>query len=187
MRWLLYLFLTFYLLSCNSSQNDKEKELLRKEKELLIKENELLKKEKALQQSSKKETPPPIQHDTLPEELQVSDIIGTWDVSMQCVSSDCDNVSLGDIRPEKWIISYEQSKVIARVENNSNTHKIYKGSFHHGELSFSSQIKNLFNSSEAIIFLKIKNRNIMTGSRRVRNKGDQSCEIVYDLTVKRGR
>lgn len=181
---LLALFLCFLWLSCNSSSSQKEAELAQRERELIAKENELLKKEnERLKQQTLQEKENASQNLNI---LIPGVLAGTWDVTMNCIGSDCQKIKKGDIYTEAWQIDVVDNKVVVKVSNSILNVREYKGELIDNTLSLKSSRLAFMSSGKATVNVTVKGLNQMVGSREVlRGSGSSICKIDYSVVLNR--
>lgn len=118
--------------------------------------------------------------------MTTEDLVGDWNVKLNCTNSDCKNRSVGDMRTEKWTISFDNGEYLITTPN-----RVYKGEgYFNGEtlnveseqiefLGFSSRyLKAKYNME-----LSVVNKRSMKGKRTVIDQAP--CKIEYSLEAKK--
>jgi hypothetical protein len=118
--------------------------------------------------------------DLFTKEFQASDIVGSWNVSMNCLSSDCDGWPAGNIYTENWNINFVNGEITVVVSGNvitetGTTSKSYKGQIQDNKLNLITQSPGL----KCTVVLDVINPNNMEGSREVLKS--TPCAIRYSL------
>ncbi len=60
----------------------------------------------------------------LPEHL-----LGTWNVTMECVKTGCPGYVVGDKKSEQWTISSNDTIIVARAMENNKLVRVYSGAY----------------------------------------------------------
>lgn len=124
-----FLFLSIIFCSCDSGSNQtilkdslilKDKQIDSLEKQLRIKEDSL-KLLASLQDTSSKT------NDTIG--VYKPELIGRWNVTMQCIETSCEGPAVGDVKNEQWEVSYEGTILVAKVISANKVTRTYKGMF----------------------------------------------------------
>lgn len=157
--------------------NEKEQQLLLKEKELQLKETELASLQK-MQDS--------IGIDSLKDTLVVNPaFLGSWQVKMVCVETNCPGSAIGDTKVETWQIERHENGMVAKANSGQSLVRVYTGRFANNQLLLSAQqdTSTSSNPSRMIVRLQQKGQEQLSGTREIIQSGN--CRIVYDLDLKR--
>ena len=185
-----YLFLSFVFLltftGCDIGQREREikkrtSELDKKEQLLSAKEKELQLKEEALQ--AREASLDSVRHDTV--FIHHPEIVGRWDVKMQCIETDCPGSAIGDTKTEQWEIAYRGRAIIAKVVVNKAIVRIYTGSFEANALKLISQSYESDPAKTTImqIRLQLSGEGRMEGIRAI-DRPD-NCLTVFNLQLEK--
>lgn len=159
----------------------KEKALHQKEQELLLKEKTLeLKEENLLREQQKRDS------SFLADSVRMMynrDIVGNWDVVMNCVETTCPGSAIGDTKNETWNISYVGNTVLAKAMTNNQLLRVYTGNFNNGhfELLERSAATGSLPATKITVRFQLLDSTSMEGQREIAREG--SCKIVYDLKM----
>lgn len=155
--------------------NQREQQLILKEDSLQIKAAELTKRELLLDSSKR------IVIDTL--SALHPNVLGLWNVSMNCTETTCSGSAVGDTKKEQWEIYFVNNTIIAKAMSDNKLLRIYSGSFVGNAFELSAQQENVAAQQGAKMFvrLQLNSENEMTGQREINRPED--CRIVYALVL----
>ncbi len=179
--------IAFLWLSCDSTNTQKEAEIAQKEQKLLERENELLKKEnEQLKRDTAVKEQRKRKNRVIMDNLQPQDLVGTWNVTMSRLTSDCSGYPAGDVIAEDWVLDFVEDKIIVKVSNSGTNVLAYKGEFQNNTLTLKSTRTALLASGTATVKANIKDLNQMTGSREMlKGSGSSICKIDYSIVLNR--
>lgn len=120
------------------------------------------------------------------KKFNVEDLVGTWNVKMSCINSNCQGTNVGDIRSETWYINYEGGRIIVKVSGNSTTNTLYTGTFDGKILKLHYDLikTGLFKDKTVSVIdatLRMDSPNELIGKRKVLNDGP--CNIDYNISL----
>ncbi|WP_207532328.1 hypothetical protein [Desertivirga arenae] len=177
------LFSTFILLLTLFSCGDREQKLREKESELNQKEQELLEREKALEGKDLGDHTDSILTGQVNAAANDS-ISGLWSVTMTCIETDCEGSAVGDIKTERWDISYKNGTLQAEAQVNDKLKRVYRGA-QNGE-AFLLSVRPTINSNDTkakmLVRLKPLSYQEMEGRREIYREG---CRIIYSLELEK--
>ncbi len=157
--------------------NEKEQQLILKEKALELKEQELMAFQKKLD-STGIELP----RDTVAVN---PDFLGSWQVKMSCIETNCQGSAVGDTKNEHWLIEQQASGIIAKALTGDQLVRAYTGRFNGSFLVLTStqEDENQKIQSRMNVRLQRVDKNMLEGQREITRPGE--CRIVYELQLKR--
>ncbi|MHB1179413.1 MAG: hypothetical protein ACYCZO_13915 [Daejeonella sp.] len=185
--FLIYILLSVFVASCGKTDHQKKLEAREKlvyqeeqrlnalEQQLRLREIVIFRREMQLDSLKNK-------NDTIG--IKNLQLVGNWQVSMQCTEATCEGYAVGDTKTEQWNISYQNDKVIVTAMSNKKVIRIYWGLFNGTSLNLKampppdaeSQINVVLNPD-------VLDKNLMDG-RRVIEKGG-NCRVVFVLKLEK--
>ncbi len=180
-------FLVFALLALSGCDfNEREQRIQEKEKQLSIKEAELHTREQALLLKEQELTAKQKELDSTAQDttfIYHPEIIGRWNVRMECTETNCPGSAIGDTRTEQWDISYQDRIVIAKALSNNKLTRIYSGDFTGNSLELISQSteENSEDATIMVIRLQSVGEDQLEGQRQIIRPS--TCKIVYKLRL----
>jgi len=181
-----FLFLIF-LTGCDYKK--REQALKQKESELNKREEELVLREKALQLQEEEFKKKKSGFDSLTSKVLKdtgtynADLVGNWDVKMNCIETNCPGSAIGDTKTEQWQILYDQNKVVANAIVNQRIVRTYVGTHSNNIIELEVQPADSLSQPIAKIqvHLQLKSNNYIEGRREITQQ--ENCRIVYSLTM----
>ena len=180
-------FLVFALLALSGCDfSEREQRIQEKEKQLSIKEAELHTREQALLLKEQELTAKQKELDSTAQDttfIYHPEIIGRWNVRMECTETNCPGSAIGDTKLEEWDLSYQDKLVIAKVLTDNKVSRIYTGDFGGNFLELTSQSydNNPENATIMLIRLQKTGEGLMEGQRQIIRP--ERCRIVYTLKM----
>ncbi len=108
------------------------------------------------------------------------ELIGRWTVSMQCIETSCEGSAIGDVKNEQWEISYEGTSIVAKVLNQKEVTRTYKGVFRNEHI----ELKNLEATANTQMIVTLQQKNAegsLEGIREIIKADD--CRIRYSVKL----
>jgi hypothetical protein len=185
------LFLLCIVASCNDAQkqknlkikesdlNAREQDLLLREKTVEMKEQELNEKQKKADSLKSKDS-----LSSAKDSIQLNqNLIGTWSVKMTCTETSCTVSAVGDTKTEHWNLSYQGTRLVAKVIDKNKLSRIYSGPFNQNSVIMTEyrDSSNAATDSRMTVRLNILNDKNMEGKREIIMEDD--CRIIYTLQM----
>ena len=158
---------------------EKEAELLQKEQDLLLKEKSLALKEEELIKRERK-----LDSTLVDSTLKFSaDLVGLWNVKMECKETSCTGSAVGDVKSETWQLAFDSTfNLIANVVSGNNIARIYTGRFTGSVIELMQEVVNTPSSvTKMNVRLNIVDTKTLEGQREIIREKD--CRIVYSLRL----
>ncbi len=186
-RILFILFIVLLFSGCDLRKREqelqkKENVLSQKEQELVLRERTLQLKEEALLKRTQRLDS--VQNTSLQDSGSYNpDVVGSWDVTMNCTETNCTGSAVGDTKTENWTIFYQNKNVIAQATANKKLVRIYSGIYINDELRLKAQITDAAEQQNVamIVLLRLTDNNHMEGRREINRA--ENCRIVYAINM----
>lgn len=188
MRWLIFLLIILVAPGCDLRKRErmleqkeaelsqKEQQLLLKEKSLQVKEEQLISRELGMDSMSIKLLPDTLasKHPTIP---------GLYNVTMQCIETNCQGSAVGDTKTEQWQISFQNNRVIVGAMSDKKLVRSYSGQYIANVMELTTQPDSLNSSQAGEINVRLQQtrENQLEGQREI-IRPDQ-CRILYKLEL----
>lgn len=159
--------------------NEREVNIAQREREVAKKQAELLLKEQQLAQKEQKLIEKELYLDSTRRQIDAVNIynpglIGKWYVTMRCTETNCEGSAIGDIKAERWEISYtDDTCVTATAYSGKNISRIYTGYYKTAGLQ-------LVDENDIRVNLSFTKKERMEGTREIPQK---NCKIIYSITA----
>ena len=180
MKYFLGTLLILLLAGCDTTRtrqlDEKEKMLQQKEQELLVREQALqLKEQELMIRQARLDSIFP--KDTLPH--FDSTLIGTWDVTMVCTSTNCAGSAVGDTKTETWEITSDGKQYLATAYTGGVANRLYKGIYTGNTLELVAQPSGTRPEASIVARLHSVKPGRLEGEREIsRNDG---CKTIYTM------
>ncbi|SKB36478.1 hypothetical protein [Daejeonella lutea] len=112
------------------------------------------------------------------------ELVGTWQVTMNCIETTCEGSAVGDTKTEQWIISYQNNKVIARAQANANVIRVYNGLYKENALQLAAlETPDQETHMDVLLTPHATTKGLMEGQRIINRLG--ICRTVYTLKAEK--
>lgn len=111
-------------------------------------------------------------------------ISGLWSVTMTCIETDCEGSAVGDIKTERWDISYRNGTLQAEAQVNDKLKRVYQGKLNGDtyQLVLKPTMNNNDTKAKMLVSLKPLSYQEMEGKREIYREG---CRIIYSLELEK--
>ena len=183
----IFFLLSIIVVSCGKS--DRQKKLESREKQLVQQEQQLFALEQQLKLQMQDLAIRERQLDSLKNEndsigVQNLQLVGNWQVSMQCTEATCEGYAVGDTKTEQWNITYANDKVLVKAMSNKKLIRVYSGIFSNNSLKLSAVPQpDPATNINVVLNPSATNENLMEGQRVIDR--DTNCKVVFALKLQK--
>jgi hypothetical protein len=166
----------------NSELSAREKEIVKEEQRLTAWQEQLELREKRLITREKKTDSLRAIVDTLGVYNQ--NLIGSWKVSMNCTESSCEGYVIGDSKTERWEISYQGKRILAKAYSGKKFIRTYIGSNNDNVIVLQVQPAPGTQTKMEVTLAFNPNKNtVMTGERIITKV--ENCTTTFALSAEK--
>ncbi|MBS1739683.1 MAG: hypothetical protein JST88_03975 [Bacteroidetes bacterium] len=186
----IFLFASTILVSLYGCQFDdhtntlkiKEAELNKREQQIILRERDVLAREEKLKTWEREVDSTQLINHAINMDTEL--LVGVWSVKMLCIETSCLGSAIGDVKSERWTISYQNGEVLAEAYAQKKLIRVYKGAFLNGVLKLSDYREDSGTQIDVELTMDGKISSKMKGTRIIQQP---SCKIVYNLEMERLR
>ncbi|MBS1783532.1 MAG: hypothetical protein JSS78_10735 [Bacteroidetes bacterium] len=160
----------------------KEAELNKREQQIILREHDLSAQEEKLKDWERVADSNQLYNHATNIDTQL--LVGVWSVKMICVETSCLGSAIGDVKSEKWTVSYLKGEVVAEAYAQKKLIRVYKGAFLNGVLKLSDYREDSGAQIDVELTTDGKSSSKMKGTRVIQQP---SCKIVYNLEMEKMR
>lgn len=189
MKSLQLFFLVSFLFFTACGKSASERKLEQKTKELEAWEEQLLAREqrvnlKELELGKLQQQIDSIQGKADTVGIYNPEVVGRWQVTMNCIETTCEGSAVGDTKTEQWTISYQNNKVIAQAMANEKVIRVYKGLFKENALQLAAlETPDQETHMNVLLTPHATTKGLMEGQRIINRVGN--CRTVYTLKAEK--
>jgi hypothetical protein len=189
MKWLIFLLLLIIFIAPACDIRKREQMLDQKDAELKQKEQQLLLREKSLELKEAQLLSQALTLDSsqqmLPDTLSArhGNLPGLYDVTMNCIETNCAGSAVGDTKSEQWQINFQNNRVIVKAMSDKRLIRSYSGTYIGNMMELIAQQDSLHTPQTGEITVRIQptKDNLLEGQREI-IRPDQ-CRILYRLQL----